>query len=49
MYVANYHFCSTFDGNTANDGAALNLIRYGAQLYNVTIKNNRQSAVRVSL
>ena len=37
-----------FDVNIANEGAALNLIRYGAQLYNVTFKNNRQSAVRVS-
>ena len=40
---------STFDGNTAKNGAAMNLIRYGARLYNVTIKNNKYSAVRVSL
>ena len=40
---------STFDGNNATDGAAMNLIRYGAQLHNVTFKNNKQSAVRVSL
>ena len=40
---------STFDGNIARNGAAMNLVRYGAQLYNVTIKNNRHSAVQVSL
>ena len=36
---------SMFDGNTA----AMNLIRYGAKLYNVTFKNNKHSALRVSL
>ena len=40
---------NTFDGNLANNGAAMNLIRYGAELHKVTFKNNRQSAVRVSL
>ena len=36
---------STFDGNTA----AMNLMRYGAQLHNVTFENNRQFAMRVSI
>lgn len=38
-----------FVGNTASDGAAVNLIRYGATFYNITFKNNKESAVRVSL
>ena len=37
-----------FDGNVATDGAAMNLIRYGAIFHNVTFKSNRGSAVRVS-
>ena len=37
-----------FDGNMATDGAAMNLISYGAIFYNVTFKSNRGSAVRVS-
>lgn len=40
--------CSIFDGNIATDGAAMNLINYGAKFHNVTFKGNRESAVRVS-
>ena len=41
--------CSMFNDNTAAGGAAVNLIQYNILLYNVTFKNNRQSALRVSL
>ena len=37
-----------FEDNVATDGAAMNLIRFSARFYNVTFKNNKQSAVRVS-
>ena len=43
-----YYAHSTFEGNVAADGAAMNLILYGAKFHNVTFKNNRESAVRVS-
>ena len=40
--------CSTFESNVADYGAAMNLYLYGAKFYNVTFKDNRESAVRVS-
>ena len=40
---------SIFDGNHAADGAAVNLVHYSVKFDNVTFKNNKESAIRVSL
>ena len=42
-------FYSIFDGNLATDGAAMNLAYYSARFSNVTFRNNKESAIRVSL
>ena len=40
---------SIFDGNRAANGAAMNLAHYSVKFDNVTFRNNKESAIRVSL